>query len=129
MHTKIVEVLSPQGNWGKFLLGRFAGEWVKYSEVGEGVPLLAQLGWTPHHLLVLDLATGEGAIFRLGGLAVADLNKHRIWVCPLFEPFLQWLYEQDVGDLDELPSLVRLDGPPLAMAGYRRPGPEPEHAA
>ena len=128
MHTKIVEVLSP-GNWGKFLLGRFAGEWVKHSEVEKGIPLLAQLGWTPHHLLVLDLATGEGAIFRLGGIAAADLNKHRIWVCPLFEPFLQWLYEQDAGDLDELPSLVRLDGPPLAMAGYRRPGPEPEHAA
>src|SRR6266702_1985984 len=56
------------------------------------------------------LRTGEGAFFRVHrqGVASADLDKHQIWVCPMFEPFLNWLYKQDVSDLDQLPSLVDL---------------------
>ena len=33
-----------------------------------GRPLLGQVGWAPHHILVTDLPTGERAIFRPGGL-------------------------------------------------------------
>ena len=62
------------------------------------------------HLVVLDLQTGEGAIFMPGGLAAADLDKHGIWVCPLFEPFLAWLYKQDLSDLDALPAVVEITG-------------------
>jgi len=56
------------------------------------------------------------------GVASADLNKHQIWVCPMFEPFLNWLYKQDVSDLDQLPSLVDLGDVPTALFGYRRKG-------
>lgn len=117
-------------NWGKFAVGRFEpDEWSYRSAVrGDevfGIPianrsLLAERGWSEQHLLVLDLQTGEGSMFRHGGLAVADLNtKHQIWVCPLFEPFLTWLYQQDVTDLDKLPALVELEAP-SSMSGYRR---------
>jgi hypothetical protein len=45
---------------------------------------------------------------------------------PLFEPFLTWLYQQDLADLDKLPDFVEIDEKiaPFSMAGYRRPGPE-----
>jgi hypothetical protein len=41
---------------------------------------------------MLDLQVGEGAIFRLGGLARADLSMDRAWMSPLFHDFLGWLY-------------------------------------
>jgi len=90
--------------------------------------LLSTRGWSHDHVWVLDLETGEGACFRPGGLAHADLNKHRIWVCPLFEPFLEWLYDQDLTDLTVLPDLVTLTlkEAPFSMFGYRRPGPDPK---
>jgi hypothetical protein len=102
-------------------------------EVGEEPPpetprprLLTACGWTPKHVWVLDLQTGEGAFFAPGGLASADLEKHRVWVCPMFEPFLTWLYKQDLSDLDALPGLVNFtqEEAPFAMSGYRRPGPK-----
>jgi len=97
-------------------------EWKEHSVVGDVVrPLLTQCGWGPNHFWVLDLQTFEGAAFRHGGYAKADLDKHRIWVCPLFEPFLTWFYAQDVTRLNELSQLVILDAP-FAMAGYRRSG-------
>jgi len=97
-------------------------EWRRHSVVGDAVrPLLTQCGWGPGHLWVMDLQTLEGAAFRHGGYAKADLDKHRIWVCPLFEPFLTWLYTQDAAQLGELPQPVILDAP-LALAGYRRSG-------
>lgn len=124
MITKIIEATNGPNNWGKFLLGRFdATEWARRSVVNTELttPLLRQRGWAPHHLLVLDLETGEGAIFRPGGLASADLNhKHQVWVCPLFEPFLTWLYTQDVTDLAALPDLIDLPTAPFAQFGYRR---------
>jgi hypothetical protein len=43
-----------------------------------GRPLLGQGGWAPHHIMVTDLQTGEGAIFRPGGLASYDLDKHQL---------------------------------------------------
>lgn len=89
-------------------------------------PLLRQrMGkWTRDQLWVMDLETGEGGLFRPGGYARGDLQKHRIWVCPMFEPFLTWLYKQDLSNesLDALPKGVALDAP-FEWAGYRRPGP------
>lgn len=129
MKTHIIEA-SNGFNWGKFLLGRFDTEWsLRSSMDGAGeIPLLRQIGMALDQLLVLDLQTCEGALFsvRGRGLASADLDKHRIWVCPMFEPFLAWLYTQDVRDLEALPSVVELEAP-AEMAGYRRPGPVTTH--
>lgn len=128
MKTKFIEA-SNGVNWGKFVLGRFdAAEW-KTRSAGEPTmtrALIVSQGWTEEHIWVLDLATGEGAYFRPWGLASYDLEKHRIWVCPLFEPFLTWLYKQDLTDLDKLPPKVELSlkEAPFAMQGYRRPGPQ-----
>lgn len=97
-------------NWGKFLIGRFDHEWQCPSLITiPSVPsLLRQRGWTKNHLLVLDLETGEGAILLPGGSASADLNKHQIWVCPLYPAFLEWLYLQDLTELKALPRLIEL---------------------
>jgi hypothetical protein len=112
------------GNWGKFAVGRpSSDEWRWPSQIGDSrMPMLRQLGWGPEHLWVWDLQTGEGAFFRPGGLAKADLDKHQIWVCPLFEPFLVWLYKQDLSDLSALPALVELPDVPFEFYGYRRGG-------
>ncbi len=120
-----------RGNWGKFAVGRFTDEWTWGSCVSpQHRRLIDQIGWSDRHLWVLDLQTGEGACFFIGGYAKGDLDKHRIWVCPLFEPFLTWLYRQDCTDLDALPRLVRLPEMPAEVAGYRRRGrgqPVPGH--
>lgn len=125
VRTRIIEATNGV-NWGKFLLGRFDTEWSARASIEDAgdVPLLRQIGMAPDQLLVMDLQTCEGALFpvRRRGLASADLSKHQIWVCPMFEPFLAWLYTQDVRDLDALPSIVQLEGAPVAFAGYRRPG-------
>lgn len=125
MKLHVVEAAG-NGNWGKFAVGRpGAEEWAWRSAVGDsGSPLLTQVGWGPEHVWVWDLQTGEGAIFRPGGYSKADLDKHRIWVCPLFEPFLAWLYRQELTDLDQLPRLVELPDAEFALSGYRRPGPD-----
>lgn len=146
MKTKIIEAtqdLKGMCNWGKFLLGRHDVEWqvrtglyevarnITDDVAGEGTwqepahspgPLLRSLGWGPEHLWVMDLQTGEGLLTRPGGSARADLQKHKVWVCPLFEPFLGWLYQQDLSDLDALPTLVELPDAPFEMYGYRRAG-------
>lgn len=120
MHTKIIEATNGPLNWGKFLLGRFDSEWDHKSVVNDGRPLLRERGWTPKHLLVLDIQTGEGVVVRPGGYAKADLDKHAVWVCPLFEPFLTWLYLQDLTDLAKLPDHIDLPDAPFMMQGYRR---------
>lgn len=125
MKTKIIEATNGPQNWGKFMLGRFRDEW-QHQSIIAGRSLLRSVGWAYDSLLVLDLQTGEGAIFMPGGLAKADLDKHRIWVCPLFEPFLTWLYEQDLADLDRLPDHIDLPDAPFRWSGYRREGPEGE---
>lgn len=128
MKTAVVEVTNhPTGiNYGKFLVGQFDWEWAYRSVIDDGVDLLSGRGWSRGHVLVLDLQTGEGAIFRLGGLASADLNKHQVWVCPMFEPFLAWLYRTWDPDRDvtQLPAVVELTEAeaPSAMYGHRRPG-------
>lgn len=124
MKTRIIEAHDASNfNWGKFLVGRFDSEWPVGSIIGGGKSLLNSRGWTPRHLLVLDLETGEGFLAAPGGMASADLNKHAIWVCPMYEYFLEWLYTQDLTDLDALPAVVNLGKVPVAMQGYRRSGP------
>jgi hypothetical protein len=123
VRVKIVEVTNGIANWGKFLLGRFDTEW-DYKSAIDGISIIAGRGWSLDHFLLLDLQTGEGAIFRPGGLAKADLDKHRIWVCPMYEPFLTWLYKQP--DPFAIPTHVDLPDAEFAFAGYRRPGPADE---
>jgi hypothetical protein len=111
------------GNWGKFAVGKPDTEWHWRSQIDAmNLPLLRQVGWGHDTIWVWDLETGEGAMFRPGGLAGADLNKHKIWVCPLFEPFLAWLYQQDLRDLEKLPRMVELPDAPFSWHGYRRAG-------
>lgn len=135
MKTKIVEVgqslESGYGNWGKLLIGVFDTELRRQSQalavsgMPSTTPLLFYIGYDPSSMFLLfDLATREGAMFKHGGLASADLGKHRIHVCPMFEPFLAWLYEQPlvkVMGLD-LPDAVNLADAKFAMYGHRRQG-------
>lgn len=126
MITKIIEATNCEAgglNWGKFLIGRFDHEWDYQSHIDTGRRLLPTMGWSSDILLVFDLQTGEGGLFRPGGLASSDLFKHQIWVCPMYEPFLTWLYQQDLTDLQALPAVVQIADPTSALAGYRRGGP------
>ena len=79
MQTKFIEATNVDAggmNWGKFMVARFTeSEWQRRSEVG-GQSMLAERGWTKDDLLVLDLQTGEGAVFKPGGYAKGDLDKH-----------------------------------------------------
>lgn len=133
MKTHLIEATNEK-NYGKFLLGVFDSEHEREARVvlGPAGKLLANCGWRgPNYMLVTDVQTGEGAIFRLGGHVKHDLNKHKIWVCPMFEFFLEWLYAQynedpkKVMSLD-LPELVNLDTNFFSFSGYRRPGIEPD---
>jgi len=120
VETKFIEAEHPGGlgNWGKFMLAKFTPEeWQRQSAVTGS--FLRGRGWDREHLLIFDMQTGEGAMFRHGGLASADLKKHAIWVCPLFPYFLEWLYGQDVTDLSKLPSLVEIPHAEFALAGRR----------
>ena len=128
MITKFIEVTNTVGgkpfNWGKFMVARFSDEeWHRGAVEGaKFLGLLDQVGWTRRHIIVFDLQTCEGAAFLPGGWPKADLNKHRVWVCPLFEPFLEWLYKRDLTDLDALPDSITLPDAPAALSGYRRKG-------
>ncbi len=126
MITRFIEATdATEFNWGKFAVCRFSpDEWSRKSEISAGRFLLRSIGHGTSDIFVLDLQTCEGAMFSPHGLAKADLSKHKIWVCPMFEPFLEWLYTQDLSDFDKLPSVVNLGDVPTAMAGYRRKGPE-----
>src|SRR5262245_33652018 len=95
MESRFIEVTNGPNNWGKFLLLRFtADDWAYVSKVPDYPdPLLRSIGWGPGAVWVLDLQTREGAAFSPHGVASIDLNtKHQVWVCPMFEPFLVWLY-------------------------------------
>lgn len=123
MITKIIEVTNNEFNWGKFMLLRPNEEWDRVSFFAPPYstrPLLSEVGWTRKHLWVLDLQTGEGACLLPGGVPSADLNKHQIWVCPMYEPFLEWLYQQNLEDLAALPDKINLPDAPPAFQGYRR---------
>lgn len=140
MDVKFVEATNG-GNWGKFMIGRYTdSEWrepvmmpgcEEHFEIGDEIwtrPLVASQGWTrDKHVWVMDLATGEGAMFALGGFAHADLEKHKIHVCVLFEAFLAWLYDwsNQLGTdwWNPLPRLIMLPDVEFALYGRRRPGP------
>ena len=113
-------------NHGKFLVGMFDEEWGAFSHVPPLVNpifLLSLTGWSRDHVLVLDLETGEGAIFRPTGFHAYDLDKkHRIWVCPIFAPFLEWLYQQFPFKLEDLPAVVELPEAEFEYSGHRREG-------
>lgn len=131
MKTFFFDSSQGHSNWGKFMLGQFeAEEWFRPTALpaAEGEPMLFGRGWRPGHLLFVDLQTGEGAILMPGKgcSARADLAKHKVWVCPMAEPFLEWLYEQDLSDLSMLPRYVELPNAPFEMSGYRRAGERPE---
>ena len=119
MQTHFIEVTNNDMNWGKFLLFRFDNEW-QYKSAFTGISLLREVGWNRDNIVVLDLQTGEAARFVPGGLVSADMKRHAIWVCPMYQPFLEWLYEQDVSDLSKLPASLNLPNAEFAMAGYRR---------
>lgn len=129
MKTKLIEATNGPNNYGKFLVGRFMpDEWARRQALPlePGMPrfrLLQACGIDTRMIWVCDLQTREGAMFRPGGAAHADLEKHKIWVCVLFEAFLHWLYAQNLEDLDALPDHVDLPDVPFNWAGYRRPGP------
>lgn len=126
MITRMVEVTNGPANWGKFMVGVFdATDITRPSLVDTESrrPLLQLIGFSPSAttVMVMDLQTSEGALFKLGGSAGADLNKHRVWVCPMFEPFLAWLYANWRG-IENLPPFIDLPDAPFSMTGYRRPG-------
>jgi len=123
MQTKFIEVTNDNRNWGKFLLFRFDHE-VEYKSAFTGNSLLREIGWSQDNIVVFDLQTGEGARFRPGGLVKADMENHKIWCCPMYEPFLEWLYKQDLTNLDNLPSSLNLPDAEFSFAGYRRKGPK-----
>lgn len=116
METKMIEATQNGGLLDQFLIGRFDDEWWRRGLVnGLGQSLLRQEGWGPEHLLVLSLTTpGTGAIFavRSDAWPEADLKKRRLMnaVSPLMVPFLEWLYVQDLKDLQALPDVVELEG-------------------
>src|SRR5438093_10064214 len=98
MITKFIEAShGGGGNWGKFLVARFEDdEWQRKSYVAKhdvepepsmDMGLLSARGWSRHDIIVFDLETCEGAAFKPGGSATADLDKHRVLVCPLFQGF------------------------------------------
>lgn len=100
--------------WGKFMVGEFdSDDWSATSGVDLGRRLLRGRGWGMEHRLVLDLQTGQGAVFcvRALGAAEVDVNEAKIWVCPMFRPFLQWLYEHADVPLEALPRVVEFPNP------------------
>jgi hypothetical protein len=137
MIARIVEFtngfLSTSQSW-KFMVAQFDDqEWDQKSALPEASPytsLLAQIGHDRYHLWVLDLQTCEGACFRPGGNAHADLEKHAIWVCPMYEIFLGWLYRHPEfwQSVQSLPPLIVDKGQEAlaasGWAGHRRPGPQ-----
>lgn len=124
MKTKIIQATQSREkgfNHGKFLIGQFDKDERAISNMFLSGSSLLNNRWCDKSILVLDIETGEGAVFRHGGLASYDLNsKHQIWCCPLYEPFLEWLYSQDITDITKLPDTVELPNAPEAMYGYRR---------
>lgn len=111
MKSIIIEATSGDGRWGKFLVAKFdTEEWTRSRPLlSTRANFILNIGRDPSCVIVFDLFTGEGALFIPGGLASADLDKHKIRVCPLFEPFLAWLYKQDLTDIRKLPTLCHME--------------------
>jgi hypothetical protein len=129
-------------NWGKFLLCKFDDrDWSYQATEADGALLSVMPGgresWNPEtSIFVVDLQTGEGSRFDLRTEPVAQLERHKIWVCPLFEPFLKWLFREIQSrppgpgrfELTTLPAVAKFPAS-SALAGYRRAGPCDEAAS
>ena len=138
MKIKFIEATNPSDdgetglNWGKFMLLQLGREeWTYKSqlpvapeleEVQRKYPLLGLIGYSRYNVWVFDLQTRQGAAFIPHGSAGMDLEQTKIWVCPMFEPFLEWLYRQDLTDITTLPAVVELVNAPGAYRGYQREG-------
>lgn len=119
-------------NWGKFVLLRHDPEDLARKSALPGYTntyLLAGRKFDGDGTFVLDLQTGEGAVFYFQSPADVQYtlnHKHQIWVCPMYEPFICWLAEnypelqRGGGDITKLPDVVELSMAPQAMSGYRR---------
>lgn len=129
MRTHIIEATNGEMNWGKFLIGVFDEEWSRRPMTpgcDQGLPLLEARRWTRSDVWVCDLETREGAVFQPHPERdpAEALAKHQIWVCPLFEPFMRWLYSVPLPDIValKLPNWIDLPDAVFAFKGYRRPG-------
>ncbi len=140
MQLKFVEVGHPVdkdglgGNWGKFAVGRWTvqelGEKTQFPGC-EGQRIASLHGWGGDHVWLFDLQTGESARFYINNPVPVDvrsqLKNHQIWVCPMFEPFMVWLWSHirlNPSWWDTLPRTVELPADtPFEVAGFRRPGP------
>jgi hypothetical protein len=125
MKTQIIEAHGNGGNFGKFMVCQLdTDEWERKSVVDpDGRSLLASIGyWHRDWFWLLDLQTGEGVFVQPKGRASWQLDKHKVWVCPLFEPFMDWFISQEPTDVAELPIEVLLPDAPGALYGYRRAG-------
>ncbi len=140
MDLKFVEAGHPPdehgigGNWGKFAVGRWTTDELREPTRFpgcEGQKIVNLSGWGRDHIWVFDLQTGEAARFHTNNPIPVDvphqLRKHKIWVCPMFEPFLVWLWGHITAAgfnwWEALPRTVELPDAPFDFAGYRRPGP------
>ena len=114
MKTKIIEASDrDKFNWGKFLIGRFDDEWHRLSLVTDKLRtcLIRSQGWGPDDILVMDLSVGHAAMFTPSRSASpqVDVENTGIYFCPLFLGFMEWLYQQDLADLDTLPDYVEME--------------------
>lgn len=139
MKIKFIEATNPSDrgdagcfNWGKFLLLQLGPEeWTYKSQLPVPTeleefqrkhPLLGLIGYSRANVWVFDLQTRQGAAFVPCGIAALDLAQTKIWVCPMYEPFLEWLYRQDLTDITTLPAVVELVNATGSLRGYQREG-------
>lgn len=121
MITRFVEV-TDGWMYGKFLVCRMdAEELATPSEMPDarhGERLLVHGGrrrFNDHSTLVIDLQLGTAAAWPLQGLMEAYESEH-LWhlhVCPMYRPFVRWLYEQGrwamgAGDITEIPRYLEV---------------------
>lgn len=131
MRTYLFETIaSPRTpkNWGSFMVCvPDEIEWAWQSHVSTSLmPALAEFGWTPEHVIVMDMKTGEAAFFRPGDREAAeDLTLHRIYRSPQLGLFLTWLYGQDIAHLYQQPAVIEVEDCTFALEGWREIGPGP----
>ena len=116
MKSRIIEVEDfPPVFWGSFLVITFDEEWERKVMVSDPetqrFSLLAAHGWTREHLLVVDLGIGRGAMFHTRVDPRSQIAAIDFHFSPFFLCFLDWLWAQDLSDLDALPEHIVLDGP------------------
>jgi hypothetical protein len=122
METIYIEATSKRtgpGQYFTFAVSQFTDlERQRRSQITK-TTLLPMLMTNYQILHILDMQTGEGAIFRFRGDPEGDRLRHQIKTSPIFPDFLAWLYQQDVSTLSTLPRIVDLDRPQLAERDSR----------